>query len=168
VPAKARRKEQVSSTADAFRNPTTSKLRSPNLAPAFRKPLAATGDIRSHSMIPNERNADPYPFHGPREREATAEVVRNLLRAKGFTIYRVAALARARYPHQAAYHIRRNFYSQLRSGLSPTFHQLLALSELTGYRLWDWLAVFGFSPGDIPRLQAVLSRPRTGLGQRPR
>ena len=114
-------------------------------------------------MIPDQRNAGPYPFHAPRKREATVEAVRNILRAKGFTLYRVAALTRARYPRQAAYHIRRNFYSQLRSGLSPTFHQLLALSELTGYRLWDWLAVFGFSPGDIPQVQAVLPRPRTGL-----
>jgi len=114
-------------------------------------------------MIPDERNAGSYPFHAPRKREAAVEAVRNILRAKGFTLYRVAALTRARYPHQAAYHIRRNFYSQLRSGLSPTFQQLLVLSELTGYRLWDWLAVFGFSPGDIPRLQAVLPRPRTGL-----
>ena len=112
-------------------------------------------------MIRDQYNA--ARFHAPREREGTVEAVRNILRAKGFTLYRAAALAQERYPHQAAYHIRRNFYSQLRSGLSPTFHQLLALSELTGYRLWDWLALFGFSLGDIPRLQSVLSRPRTGL-----
>ena len=114
-------------------------------------------------MICDQYNAAPYPIHAPREREATVQAVRNILRAKGFTLYRVAALARTRYPRQTAYHIRRNFYSQLRSGLSPTFQQLLALSELTGYRLWDWLVVFGFSPGDVPRLQAVLHRPRTGL-----
>jgi hypothetical protein len=114
-------------------------------------------------MICDQYNAAPYPIHAPREREATVQAVSNILRAKGFTLYRVAALARTRYPHQTAYHIRRNFYSQLRSGLSPTFQQLLALSKLTGYRLWDWLAVFGFSPGDVPRLQAVLHRPRTGL-----
>jgi hypothetical protein len=114
-------------------------------------------------MIRDQYNAAPFPFHVPRGREATAEAVLNILRAKGFTLYRVAALARARYPHQAAYHIRRNFYSQLRSGLSPTFHQLVVLSELTGYHLWDWLTIFGFSLGDIPRLQSVLSRPRTGL-----
>jgi hypothetical protein len=86
-----------------------------------------------------------------------------MLRGKGFTLYRVAALARARYPRQTPFHIRRNFYFKLRSGLSPTFQQVLALSELTGFWLWDWLAVFGFSPGDIPRIQAVLPRPRTGL-----
>jgi transcriptional regulator with XRE-family HTH domain len=115
-------------------------------------------------MIRDEYNAAPFSFPVPAERrEAVAKAVRNILRAKGFTLYRVAALAQERYPHQAAYHIRRNFYSQLRSGLSPTLHQLLALSELSGYRLRDWLAIFGFSPRDIPRLQAVLPRPRTGL-----
>ena len=112
-------------------------------------------------MIRDQYNA--ARFHAPRGREGTVETVGNILRAKGFTLYRVAALAQKRYPHQAAYHIRRNFYSQLRSGLSPTFHQLVALSELTGHRLWDWLALFGFSLGDIPRLQSVLCRPRTGL-----
>jgi transcriptional regulator with XRE-family HTH domain len=114
-------------------------------------------------MIPDQRIAAPYPFHAPRERRETAEAVRNILHAKGLTLYQLAALTRARYPLQTSYHIRRNFYSQLRSGLSPTFQQLLALSQLTGHRLWDWLAVFGFSAGDIPRLQAILSRPRTGL-----
>jgi transcriptional regulator with XRE-family HTH domain len=109
-------------------------------------------------MIPDETN----PTLDPRERKAIAEAVREMLRVKGFTLYRVAALSRARYPQQAAYHIRRNFYSQLRSGLSPTFQQVLALAELTGSRLWDWLALFGFSLGAIPRLQAVLARPRTG------
>jgi hypothetical protein len=112
-------------------------------------------------MIPNPTNA--APFATPTGSEGTAEAVREMLRRKGFTLYRVAALARARYPQQAAFQIRRNFYFQLRSGLSPTFQQVLALSELTGSRLWDWLAVFGFSPGVIPQIQAVLPRPRTGL-----
>ena len=115
-------------------------------------------------MIRDEYNAAPFSFRvAPERPEAIAKAVRDILRAKGFTLYRVAALAQERYPHQPACHIRRNFYSQLRSGLSPTLQQLLALSELTGYRLRDWFAVFGFSPGDIARLQAVLPRPRTGL-----
>jgi transcriptional regulator with XRE-family HTH domain len=115
-------------------------------------------------MIRDQYNAAPFRFCVPPERrEAIAKAVRNILRAKGFTLYRVAALTRARYPHEPASHIRRNFYSQVRSGLSPTLRQLLALSELTGYRLWDWLTVFGFSSDDIPRLHAVLPRPRTGL-----
>jgi transcriptional regulator with XRE-family HTH domain len=110
-------------------------------------------------MIPDESHAAREPHDG----EAIAEAVREMLRRKKLTLYRLAALSRARYPQQTPYHIRRNFYSQLRSSLSPTFHQVLALSELTGCRLWDWLAIFGFSLGNIPRLQAVLPRPRTAL-----
>jgi len=134
-----------------------------NCAPPIllAKPLGATGHIRSRSMIPDETNA--VLSLAPGDHETTAEAAREMLRAKAFTLYRVAALARARYPQQPAFHIRRNFYSQLRSGLSPTFQQVLALSGLTGSRLWDWLAVFGFSLGDIPHMQAVLTRPRTVL-----
>jgi hypothetical protein len=73
----------------------------------------------------------------PRDGQATAQAVRELLRAKEFTLYRVAALTRSRYRQQPAYHIRRNFYFQLRSGLSPTFQQVMALAELTGSPLWD-------------------------------
>jgi hypothetical protein len=40
---------------------------------------------------------------------------------------------------------------------------LYALSQLSGYRLADWLRVFGFCLDDVPRLQAVLDRPRTTL-----
>ncbi len=112
-------------------------------------------------MTPDETNAAP-PL-APGNHKATAKAVREMLRARGFTLYRVATLVRARYPRQAAFHIRRNFYFQLRSGLSPTFQQVLALSELTGSPLRDWLAVFGFSLGDIPHMQAVLTRPRTLL-----
>jgi len=112
-------------------------------------------------MIPDRTNAAPSLALG--HHQTTAEAVREMLRAKTFTLYRVATLTRARYPQQPAFHIRRNFYSQLRSGLSPTFQQALALSELTGSRLWDWLAVFGFSLGDIPHMQAVLTLPRTLL-----
>jgi transcriptional regulator with XRE-family HTH domain len=112
-------------------------------------------------MTPDETKA--APFLAPRGPEATVQVVREMFRAKGFTLYRIAWLARARYPNAPAFQIRRNFYFQLRSGLSPTFQQVLALAELTGLRLWDWLAVFGFSPDEIPRIQAVLRRPRTSL-----
>ena len=98
-------------------------------------------------MIPDETNA--ASALAPGGHEATAEAVRKILRAKGFTLYRVTTLVRARYPRQPAFHIRHNFYFQLRSGLSPKFQQVLALSQLTGSPLWNWLVVFGFSLADI-------------------
>jgi len=107
----------------------------------------------------DESNAGPEPSDG----EAIAAAVRRTLLRYGFTLYRVAALSRAQFPHLPAYHIRRNFYSQLRSGLTPTLPQVLALAEITDSRLWDWLRIFGFSLEDIPRLQVTLARPRTTI-----
>jgi len=90
--------------------------------------------------------------------------VQGILATKGLTLYQVAALTRVRYMREPAYHIPRNLYFQLRStGLSPTIQQLFTLSQLSGYRLADWLAVFGFSLDEIPRLQAALYHPRTML-----
>ncbi len=98
-----------------------------------------------------------------RDGEATAEAVRGMLALRGLTLYRVAALSRSRYPQKPAYHIRRNFYSQLRSGLTPTLPQVLALAKVTDYGLWNWLRTFRLSLSAIPRLQATLDRPRTAI-----
>jgi transcriptional regulator with XRE-family HTH domain len=110
-------------------------------------------------MNSDESNAGAESSDG----EAVAAAVRRTLLGYGFTLYRVAALSRVRFPHQPAYHIRQNFYSQLRSGLTPTLPQLLALAEITDSRLWDWLRTFGFSLGDISRFQVTLARPRTTI-----
>jgi len=149
-------REWPSSTEDGFRNPPTSEVPRRTLA---HIPEGAPGDGRSRKMISDQFNAALDRRNGG----AIAEAVRETLRRKGLTLYRLAALSQARYPQQTANHIRRNFYSQLRAGLSPTLQQVLALSELTESRFWDWLAIFGFSLGNIPRLQAVFPRSRTGL-----
>jgi hypothetical protein len=68
------------------------------------------------------------------------------------------------YPRESDYHVPRNFYFQLRSqAWSPTIHQLVALSRVSGYSLVDWLAVVGFQLNTIPRLQSALPFPRTTL-----
>jgi hypothetical protein len=90
--------------------------------------------------------------------------VQGILRTKGLTLYQASALTRVRHPHEPAYHIPRNFYFRLRSaGLSPTLQQLYALSQLSGYRFADWLAIFGFRLEEISPLQATLHHPRTML-----
>jgi hypothetical protein len=93
-----------------------------------------------------------------------ADRIRGVLATRRLTLYEVSQQTRARFPGNPRYHIPHNLYFQLRSaGLSPTLHQLFALSQLSSYRLADWLAVFGFGLDEIPRLQASLPRRRTTL-----
>jgi hypothetical protein len=58
--------------------------------------------------------------------------------------------------------IPRGLYRALgKSEFSPSLYQIFTLSVLTGYRLADWLAVFGFSLDDISRFQVLLPAVRT-------
>jgi len=100
----------------------------------------------------------------PKSSLALPSRIRGILWTKNLTLYKVSALTRAHYPGEPRYHIPRNLYFQLRSAaFSPNVHQLFALSRVTGYRLADWLDVFGFHLDAIPRLQAALYRLRTTL-----
>jgi hypothetical protein len=113
-------------------------------------------------MPPHERQ--PRRGRAPLDNTGLARRVQGILATKGLTLYKVAALTRARYPSNPSYRIPGNLYFQLRSAaLSPNLHQLAALSEFSGYRFADWLAVFGFYLEDISFLQAALHYPRTTL-----
>jgi hypothetical protein len=102
--------------------------------------------------------------HVPNVSLALTERIRGILSTKNLTLYKVSALTRANHLHERAYHIPRNFYFQLRSaGWTPTLSQLFALSQVSGYRLLDWLSVFGFRMDAIPCLQTSLHHPRTTL-----
>ena len=112
-------------------------------------------------MLPDRPS---LPSAAPRPPQKTiANAVRQFLREKRLTLYRVAALTEERFPGRSAYRIRRNFYFQLRSGLSPTIEQIVALAEITGEPTRDLLRLFGFNLEDVPRLQSVLVSPRTTL-----
>jgi transcriptional regulator with XRE-family HTH domain len=68
------------------------------------------------------------------------------------------------FGRSSPYFIPEYFYSAVRSrAVSPTIHQFMALSRISGYRPSDWLALFGFELDDIPRLQLLFTRPRTVL-----
>lgn len=109
-----------------------------------------------------EKSAGPADVTG--SRRALADRVRGVLASRSLTLYQVAALTRANYPNDRRYQLPGNLYFQLRSSaLSPNLHQVFALSRVSGYRVADWLGVFGFRLDDIPRLQIRLARPRTML-----
>jgi hypothetical protein len=97
-------------------------------------------------------------------RTTLVDRVRNILSTRNLTLYKASSLTRARHPGQPVYHVPRNLYFQLRSAAwSPSIHQLVALTHVSGYRLVDWLATFGFRLDDIHWMQVRLPQPRTVL-----
>jgi transcriptional regulator with XRE-family HTH domain len=92
---------------------------------------------------------------------ALPDRVRLILASRGLSLAKVSQASRSLIPGDRQ-HIPHNFYSSLRNRrFTPSLYQLLALSTLSGYRLVDWLLVFGFSLDDVPRFHASLPALRT-------
>jgi hypothetical protein len=93
-----------------------------------------------------------------------AERVRQILSARGLTLYRVSQHSAEMFGRLSPSFVPHSLYYDLAvSRLSPSIQQLLALSRITNYRLSDWLAVFGFDLDTIPRLQCMVPRNRTAI-----
>ena len=86
----------------------------------------------------------------------------SILASKHLTLYQVSQTSEALHGRSSPYFLPHNLYYELRLGaFSPSLYQFAALSQITGYRLPDWLRVFGFHLEDIPRLQALLPSDQT-------
>jgi transcriptional regulator with XRE-family HTH domain len=95
-------------------------------------------------------------------RPALAERIRSILALRGLSLADVSRASRSLARSNRLCFVPHNFYSSLRKqSFSPRLEQLLALSTVSGYRLIDWLAVFGFSLDDVPRFQISLPALRT-------
>lgn len=93
---------------------------------------------------------------------AVAEKVRSILASKRLTLYRASQQSVALYGLSSPYFLPHHLYYDLRAGsFRPSIHQIFALSRISGYRVADWLRVFGFDLEDITRLQIVLPAKRT-------
>ncbi|MCU1297763.1 MAG: family transcriptional regulator [Acidobacteriaceae bacterium] len=93
-----------------------------------------------------------------------AERVQSILACKNLSLYRVSLSSASLYGHSSPYFLPHNLYYDLRRGaFTPSIYQVAALSHITGFRLTDWLRVFGFRPEEIPRLQIALPSKRTIL-----
>ena len=91
-----------------------------------------------------------------------AERVRAILNGKELTLYRVSRESARVYGRSSPFFLPHNFYYDLRTGaFRPSIHQVVALSRISGYRVADWLRVFGYNLEDITRFQVLLSRKRT-------
>ena len=97
-------------------------------------------------------------------RTTIVERIRGILRSKSLTLYKVSVWTRTHYSGQPSYYIPRNLYFQLRSARwTPTIQQALALSQVSGHPLADWLEAFGFRLDELSYLQVILRYPRTVL-----
>lgn len=86
------------------------------------------------------------------------ERVRSILALRGLTLSQVCQRSEALYGRSSPYFVPHNFYYDLRAGsFSPSIHQFVALSRITGYRLQDWLRLFGADLENIVRFQVSLA-----------
>jgi hypothetical protein len=90
--------------------------------------------------------------------------VKSILASKNLTLYQVSESSAELFGRSSPQYLPHNLYYDLRHGsFSPSLFQLFAFSRISGYRLVDWLRVFGFDVEAIPRLQIQLSSNRTAL-----
>ena len=102
------------------------------------------------------------PLKGSSISAAVSDKVRAILASKGLTLYRASQQSIALYGRSSPHFLPHNLYYDLRSGsFRPSVHQIFALSRISGYRVADWLQVFGFDLEDITRLQILLPSKRT-------
>jgi len=93
-----------------------------------------------------------------------ANQVRQILSTRGLTLYRVCQQSAEIFGRSSRFYVPHNLYYDVANpALIPTIHQLLALSHITNYRLYDWLAVFGFDLDQIAKLRLLIPRRGTTL-----
>ena len=93
---------------------------------------------------------------------ALPDRIRSILATRGLSLADVSRSSQPLASENRLHRIPHNFYSVFRNRLfSPSIYQVLTLSVLSGYRLVDWLAVFGFSLDDVPHFQTLLPALRT-------
>ena len=97
------------------------------------------------------------PRKKPHDTADLAERIQSILSFKDLTLYQVSQRSEKLYGRSSPYFLPHNLYYDIRGGtFSPSIYQLVALSRITGYRLPDWLRVFGADLENIARLQASL------------
>jgi hypothetical protein len=101
-------------------------------------------------------------FRPGRPSSLLANRVRSILAARGLTFADVYRASRIPDGDSSVYRIPHNFHrALLNPQFFPSLYQILTLSKLTGYRLADWLAVFGFSFDEVGRFQVLFPAART-------
>lgn len=97
------------------------------------------------------------------DKEVCAKQVKQVLRRMGLTMTRVSSLTKMRYGEDTAYFIPRSFLHRQRHGITPHICQMVALSQVTGFRFVDWMKLCGFDFELIRALQLRVHTERTAI-----
>jgi hypothetical protein len=95
--------------------------------------------------------------------EGRAGQVKQILRRVGLTMAQVSALTGMHYGWRSPYFIPPTFLFRQRQGITPHICQIVALSEVTGYRFADWMKICGFDLKLILALQLRIHTERTAI-----
>ena len=103
-------------------------------------------------------------YSRPESNRELVEQVKSILASRRLTLYEVSRRSVAVFGRRSPHYIPHNLYYDLRrESFSPSLFQLFALSQISGYRLTDWMRAFGFEAEWIPSLQIQLPSKRTLL-----
>jgi hypothetical protein len=106
-------------------------------------------------MVPSDSEAGPNP--------ELVNRVKSILASKNLTLHQASQRSATLFGRPSPFYLPHNLYYDLSHGdFSPSLFQLFAFSQISNYRLRDWLQVFGFDIEAIPRLQIQLFAKRTG------
>src|SRR3954468_7347950 len=92
-----------------------------------------------------------------------ASQIKRLLKRAGLTVSRTSSLTSMRYGTNTPYYVPPTFLYKTRIGITPHVCQLIALSQVTGYRFADWMNLCGFNLRSILALQLEVHSERTAL-----
>jgi hypothetical protein len=99
---------------------------------------------------------------GSAHRALLTDQVRSILDSKRLTLSRVSQISAERFGRRSGFFLPHTLYHQLRlTNFSPSTYQLLALSNISGYRFSDWFRLFGFNLEQLPTLQLLTHSSRT-------
>jgi hypothetical protein len=95
--------------------------------------------------------------------ENRAEQIRNIVKQTGLTMTQISAATIACYGKKTPFFVPPTFLYKQKEGVTPHACQILALSQVTGYRFADWLRICGFDLGLILAIQLQIHVERTVL-----
>jgi hypothetical protein len=89
--------------------------------------------------------------------------VKRVLKHVGLTMAQVSALTSRHYGKRTPYFIPPSFLYRQKRGITPHICQVVALSQVTGYRFADWMNLCGFDLQVILALQLKIHTERTAI-----